>query len=156
MYVKVENAETAFVRGVRFAFASQGALLEKEHFEWRSFPLETSLKTNKVISGWLQGWHRTIEFDTVEYHGDTENFFFIEGECIMPFCDQKDDKADMGTLQLVRILPGMQVEVEAGKCHYVPIPLTDYFRAYVFTPRQESVLLPLEETVQQLTKNHTL
>lgn len=146
--IKVENAEKATVNGVRFAFAEDGMLLAKEHFEWTSFPLETALKTNKVISGLLQGWHQKVEFHTVEYHEDTENFFFFEGECIMPFCDRNGEVPDMDTLQFIRIRPGTQVEVKAGKCHYVPIPLTDTFRAYVFTPQQESVLMPLAERAE--------
>ncbi|MCI8333060.1 MAG: hypothetical protein HFH25_00585 [Lachnospiraceae bacterium] len=148
MVVNVKNAGEIPVKGVRFAPVSKSVLLQKEHFEWTSFPLETGLKTNRVVSGLLKGWHRTVEFDTVEYHEDTENFFFMEGECIMPFCDQKQGEADMDTMQLIRILPGTQVEVQAGKCHYVPIPLTDCFRAYVFTPLQESVLISLKETVK--------
>lgn len=143
----VIHAEDALVKGVRFASVTEGTLLEKEHFQWTSFPLETSLKTNQVISGLLQGWHQKVLFHTVEYHEDTENFFFLEGECIMPFCDRDGDLPDMTTLQLVRIRPGTQVEVSAGKCHYVPIPLTDTFKAYVFTPLQESVLLALSEDV---------
>ncbi len=148
MIIPVKNAGEVWVKGVRFAKGKEGALLAREHFEWTSFPLETALKTNRVVSGLLQGWHRTVEFDTVEYHVDTENFYFLEGECIMPFCDQKNGVPDMDTLQLVRIPAGTQVEVAAGKCHYVPIPLTDTFKAYVFTPLQDSVLLPLPESVR--------
>lgn len=141
-------AGEASVKGVRFASVTEGTLLEKEHFQWTSFPLETSLKTNHVISGLLQGWHQKVRFHTVEYYRDTENFFFLEGECIMPFCDRDGDIPDMETLQLIRIQPGTQVEVSAGKCHYVPIPLGDTFKAYVFTPQQESILLPLAEEVE--------
>jgi hypothetical protein len=147
MKLPIHNIEDVAIRGVRYAPASAGSLLEKEHFTWNSFPLETELKTNKVVSGLLQGWHRVVEFDTVEYHEDTENFFFFEGVSLMLFCDRDGQKPDLSTLQLVRIQPGTQVEVKAGKCHYVPIPETDFFKAYVFTPLQASILLPLGEKV---------
>lgn len=145
MKLQVINAEDAKISGVRFAFPGQEALLCSGHFEWRSFPLETMLRTNKVISGILQGWHRTVEFDTMEYHDDTENFYFAEGTCIMPFGSRMGDSIDLASLQLVQIRPGTQVEVKAGKLHYVPIPLGDTFRACVFTPLQESKLLRLPE-----------
>lgn len=143
----VTNIEETAIRGVRAVNVRTGSLLQKEHFEWLSFPLETTLKRNQVVSGLLRGWHRTVCFDTVEYHEDTENFFFLEGTCIMIFCDRNGEEPDMNSIQLVKIPAGTQVEVEAGKCHYVPIPLTDTFRAYVFTPLQESILIPLKETV---------
>ena len=60
MKVQVINAEDAKISGVRFAFPGEENLLCSGHFEWRSFPLETMLRTNKVISGILQGWHRTL------------------------------------------------------------------------------------------------
>lgn len=147
MLLKIENIEDVQIKGVRVAAPGTGNLLRRGNFEWTSFPLETELKTNKVISGLLQGWHHEIAFDTVEYHEDTENFYFMEGVSLMLFCDRNGDVPDMSTLHLVRIQPGTQVEVVAGKCHYVPIPETDYFKAYVFTPLQESILLPLAETV---------
>ena len=145
MKVHVINAEDAKISGVRFAFPGEENLLCSGHFEWRSFPLETMLRTNKVISGILQGWHRTVEFDTLEYHDDTENFYFTEGTCIMPFGTRVGDSVDPDSLQLVRIRPGTQVEVKAGKLHYVPIPLGDTFRAYVFTPLQESKFVQHQE-----------
>ena len=145
MKVQVINAEDAKISGVRFAFPGEENLLCSGHFEWRSFPLETMLRTNKVISGILQGWHRTVEFDTLEYHDDTENFYFTEGTCIMPFGTRVGDSVDPDSLQLVRIRLGTQVEVKEGKLHYVPIPLGDTFRAYVFTPLQESKFVQLPE-----------
>ena len=150
MKIKIINAEDAKVKDVRFALPHSENVLKNGHFEWRSFQLETALYTNKVISGILQGWHRTVEFDTVEYHEDTKNFYFAEGTCIMPFADMADGKVDMDSIQMVRILPGTQVEVKAGKCHYVPIPEGDTFKAYVFTPLQESILLPLDEKINGL------
>ena len=53
MKVQVINAEDAKISGVRFAFPGEENLLCSGHFEWRSFPLETMLRTNKVISGIL-------------------------------------------------------------------------------------------------------
>ena len=84
MKVQVINAEDAKISGVRFAFPGEENLLCSGHFEWRSFPLETMLRTNKVISGILQGWHRTVEFDTLEYHDDTENFYLPKARASCP------------------------------------------------------------------------
>lgn len=148
MEIRIINAEDASISDVRFAFPKSENVLRRGNFEWSSFPLESLLRTNKVISGILKGWHRTVEFDTVEYHMDTENFYFAEGVCIMPFANRIGDAVDIGSLQLVRIQPGTQVEVKAGKCHYVPIPEGDTFRAFVFTPRQDSILLSLDDTVR--------
>lgn len=136
------------ISGVRVRKAEDGGLLQKEYFEWKSFPLETEFKQEQIISGLLKGWHRTIAFREVEYHKDAENFFFFQGECIMIFCDKTlSNEIDMESIQLVRIPAGTQVEVAAEKCHYVPIPLTDVFQAFVFTPLQEAHLLMLKEEI---------
>jgi len=148
MLLHVKEIEEAAPVGVRFAAMGESQVLKKEHFEWTSFPLETALKTNQVVSGLLQGWHRTLRFDTVEYHGDAENFFFLEGECVMLFCERREEQPLLDTACLVHIRPGTQVEVKAGICHYVPIALTDTFKAYVFTPLQDSILLSLPEPIE--------
>ena len=147
MIKKIKNIFETEISGVRVEKAENGELLKKEHFEWTSFPLKTKFKQNQVISGVLKGWHRVIAFTQVEYHDDAENFLFFQGDSIMIFCDKKNNKVDMNSVQLVRIPEGTQIEVAAGKCHYVPIPLTDTFKAFVFTPLQEAFILPLQEEV---------
>ena len=147
MKLRIEEIEQVQIRGVRVAKPGTGTVLRRGNFEWVCFPLETQLKTSKVVSGLLQGWHHEVYFDQVEYHEDTENFYFLEGTVLMLFCDQQMERPDMSTLRLVRIRPGTQIEVEAGKCHYVPIPETDIFKAYVFTPIQPSVMLKLSEPI---------
>lgn len=144
---KIVSIFDAEIPGVRVEKKEDGALLQKEYFEWMSFPLETNFKQSRIISGLLKGWHRTLSFTEVEYHEDAENFLFFQGESVMIFCDKKDGRPDMNSIRLVRIPEGTQIEVAAGKCHYVPIPLTDTFQAFVFTPLQDAVILPLEETV---------
>ncbi|NLI54054.1 MAG: hypothetical protein GX417_06965 [Clostridiales bacterium] len=147
MKLKIVNIEEADLKDVRVALPNTGSVLRRGNFEWTAFPVETVFKTNRLISGLLEGWHRMIEFDTVEYHDDAENFLFFEGVSLMLFCDREGDRLLPESMQLVRIMPGTQVEVKAGKCHYVPIPETDRFRAYVVTPLQESILIPLAESV---------
>lgn len=147
MKLKIVNIEEAALKDVRVALPGTGSVLKRDNFEWTAFPLETTFRTNRLISGLLEGWHRTIVFDTVEYHEDTENFLFLEGVSLMLFCDREGDRLLPESMKLVRIKPGTQVEVKAGKCHYVPIPETDRFRAYVVTPLQESILIPLAEPV---------
>lgn len=147
MKLKIVNVEEAVLKDVRIALPNTGSVLKKGNFEWTAFPLETAFETNRLISGLLEGWHRTLAFDTVEYHADAENFFFFEGVSLMLFCDRDGDRLLPESMQLVRILPGTQIEVKAGKCHYVPVPETDRFRAYVVTPLQESILISLSEPV---------
>ncbi len=147
MKLRIEEIGQVSIPGVRVALPGTGSLLRRGNFEWTCFPLETRLKGNRVVSGLLEGWHHELRFDQVEYHEDTENFYFMEGVCLMLFCDRKDGEVDASSLRLTRIHPGTQVEVEGGKCHYVPIPETDFFKAYVFTPLQPSILLNLPEPV---------
>ena len=148
MKLEIQEISDVQMEGVRVALPGTEGVLRKNHFEWISFALETKETTDRIISGLLEGWHHEVKFTEVEYHINPENFYFYEGTCLMLFADKtEEDEIIEGSLKLVRIHPGTQVEVAAGKCHYVPIPETDTFKAFVFTPIHESLMIDLPEEV---------
>ena len=70
---------------------------------------------------YLKVWHHVPSFKEVESHTSAEFFYFVSGVALLPFVDLKDGVADMKTLQIVRIQPGTQLIISAGKGHFVPV-----------------------------------
>jgi oxalate decarboxylase/phosphoglucose isomerase-like protein (cupin superfamily) len=68
----------------------------------------------------LEAWRHTPVFTEVETHCDSEMFYFLFGVALMLFADLKDGQVDLETVQIVRIQPGAQIIIAAGKAHFVP------------------------------------
>ena len=95
----------------------------------------------------LQGWHHTPNFTAIEYHEDAEQFYFTEGTALMLFIDIADGKPAMDTAQIVRIPAGTQLDIAAGKGHFVAVAEGDTFKAIVVSPVQEAPRMDLAEEV---------
>jgi quercetin dioxygenase-like cupin family protein len=48
-------------------------------------------------------------------------FYFVSGVALMLFVDIKDGQVDLDTAQIVRVQPGTQLVIEAGKGHFVAV-----------------------------------
>lgn len=147
MNVKIQDLKDVTISGVHVAFTETCEAYKETYFEWTAFPVVTDFKTNKIMAGVLQGWHHTPNFDQIEYHEDAEQFFFTEGTAIMLFVDIIDGKPAMDTVQIVRIPAGVQLDIAAGKGHFVAVAEGCTFKAIVVSPVQEAPRMDLAEMV---------
>ena len=114
MQVKIQDLKDVTISGVNVAFTDTCEAYKEDFFEWTAFPVVTGFKTGNIMSGLLQGWHHTPNFDKIEYHADAEQFYFTEGTALMLFIDIKDGKPAMDTAQIVRIPAGTQLDIAAA------------------------------------------
>ena len=114
MKVKIQNLKDVAIKGVNVMFTETCETYKEDFFEWTAFPIVTQFKTDKIMSGVLQGWHHTPNFSVIEYHEDAEQFFFTEGTALMLFIDIVDGKPVMDTYQIVRISGVTQLDIAAG------------------------------------------
>ena len=147
MKVKIQDLKDVTIKGVNVAFTEICETYKEDFFEWTAFPVVTQFKTDKIMSGVLQGWHHTPNFSVIEYHEDAEQFFFTEGTALMLFIDIVDGKPAMDTAQIVRIPAGTQLDIAAGKGHFVAVAEGCTFKAIVVSPVQEAPRMDLAETV---------
>ena len=147
MKVKIQDLKDVTIKGVNVAFTDTCEAYKEDFFEWTAFPVVTQFKTDKIMSGVLQGWHHTPNFSVIEYHVDAEQFYFFEGTALMLFIDIVDGKPAMDTAQIVRIPAGTQLDIAAGKGHFVAVAEGCTFKAVVVSPVQEAPRMDLTETV---------
>lgn len=147
MKVKIQDLKDTAVKGVNAVFTETCEAYKEDFFEWTAFPVVTQFKTDKIMSGLLQGWHHTPNFSVIEYHEDAEQFLFTEGTALMLFIDIVDGKPAMDTAQIVRIPAGTQLDIAAGKGHFVAVAEDCTFKAIVISPVQEAPRMELAEMV---------
>lgn len=147
MEICIKDLKDVVVNGVRFSFKESHGIYKESFFEWTGFPLVSNFKTNNIMTGLLQGWHHTPEFDSIEYHEDKELFYFFEGTALMIFVDINNGVPVMETVQIVRIPAGTELEITQGKGHFVPVAEDEKFSAIVVSPVQDAPRLRLVEKV---------
>ena len=147
MKVKIQDLKDVAIKGVNVAFTEICETYKEDFFEWTAFPVVTQFKTDKIMSGVLQGWHHTPNFSVIEYHEDAEQLFFTEGTALMLFIDIVDGKPAMDTAQIVRIPAGTQLDIAAGKGHFVAVAEGCTFKAVVVSPVQAAPRMDLAEMV---------
>ncbi len=147
MQVKIQDLKDVTISGVNVAFTDTCEAYKEDFFEWTAFPVVTGFKTGNIMSGLLQGWHHTPNFDKIEYHADAEQFYFTEGTALMLFIDIKDGKPAMDTAQIVRIPAGTQLDIAAGKGHFVAVAEGCTFKAVVVSPVQDAPRMDLPEMI---------
>ena len=147
MKVKIQDLKNVTIKGVNVAFTETCKPYKEDFFEWTAFPIVTKFKTDKIMSGVLQGWHHTPNFSQIEYHEDAEQFFFTEGPALMLVIDIENGKPVMNTAQIVRIPAGTQLDIAAGKGHFVAVAEGCTFKAIVVSPVQEAPRIDLDEMI---------
>lgn len=150
MDINIQNLSEMKITGVNYCLEKECKPYKETYFDWVAYPMVNDMKTSEVVCGLLTAWHHVPEFTQVEFHEGEETFFFVEGECIMIFCDLENGKPVMESIQIARIQPGTELHVEAGKAHFVPIPVGDRLRAIVVAPNQEAPRVLLPELVRGL------
>jgi len=135
------------VQGVFVALPGDEAYKES-YFEWTASALVTEFKTSNISGGTLKAWKSVPLFTQVETHIDAEMFYFLGGEAIMPFADIKNGVPDMDSVEIVRIKPGTQIIITAGKAHFVPVAEGDTpVYIVVVAPKMDAPRIPLKEAV---------
>ena len=149
MEIKITDIAETTIAGVRVSQPQEyrKGLYSEDYFTWAGMPLVSAFKTNQIMMGVLEGWHHTPNFSKIEYHEDKESFYFMSGVALMYFVDIRDGKPVMETSQIVRIPAGVELEIEAGKGHFVAVAESDSFSALVTSPVQDAPRIELPETV---------
>ena len=147
MKIKIQNLKDMQISGVKYCMKEECEPYRETYFDWTAYPMITDMGTRNLVAGFLRAWHHQPRFTQVETHEGMELFYFVEGSCIMLFCDVKDGKAVMESAQLARIDAGTELTIEPGKAHFVPVGITDSFTAVVVSPRQEAPRIDLPEEI---------
>lgn len=149
MKVPVIDSRIAEVNGVRFCHLDDCAVYREDYFTCTPLSLHSVFQSREdIVCGVLEGWHHVPRFSILETHRDAETFFFTDGVALMPFCDITDGKPDISTAQIVRIAAGTQVEIAAGKTHFVAVAEGDYFCTIVYCPDQLADRILLDEAIE--------
>ena len=145
--IRIKDLLPKTVQGVSVALPSDEAYRES-YFEWTASELVTGFKTSDISGGTLKTWKNVPLFTQVETHLDAEMFYFLGGTAIMVFADVKDGQPDMDSIEIVRVKPGTQIIIEAGKAHFVPVAEGDMpVYIIVVAPKMDAPRIPLEEAV---------
>ncbi len=148
MKIAIEDLKPGVVSGLKVQMPGVIKPFDGGYFKWYPSDIIASFKTADVSGGVLETFKKEIEYTQVEHHVDGETFYFISGECVMLFCDLENGAVAEDSIRLVRIQPGTQIEIPAGKAHYAPIPTKDEMtQVIVVCPKLESPLVQLQEPV---------
>jgi oxalate decarboxylase/phosphoglucose isomerase-like protein (cupin superfamily) len=146
--VKITDLKPGVVKGVEVLMPLEAAAYQETYFEWTASPLTVKFQKKEVSGGILQAWHHTPVFTEVETHCDQEMFYFMAGVALMLFVEVQDGQADLATAQVVRIQPGTQIIIAAGKAHFVPVAEgSEPVSAVVVSPKMDAPRIVLAETV---------
>ena len=147
--VKIQDLKLGVVNGININIPLGSDVYKETYFEWAANPLIARMLSNDISGGLLRSWHQVPIFNEVEYHVEAEMFYFISGIALMLFADLKNGKPDMKTVQIVRIQPGTQIVIPAGKAHFVPVAEnTEPVNIIVVSPKVDAPRVSLETQVQ--------
>ncbi|MCL2057795.1 MAG: cupin domain-containing protein [Oscillospiraceae bacterium] len=146
---KVQDINPGSVKGVTVNFICEADAYKENWFEWNASRLTATFGKNNIAGGVLRAWKHVPIFSEMEYHEDTEVFYFISGTAIMPFADIVNGEIDMNSIQVVRICPGTQIAINANKAHFVAVAETgEPVEIVVVAPVMEAPRISLTETVK--------
>jgi oxalate decarboxylase/phosphoglucose isomerase-like protein (cupin superfamily) len=147
--IKIQDLEPGLVDGVEVQMPSEAELYREAYFEWMASPLVAHFKTYDISGGILKAWHHEPVFREAEAHVDAETFYFVSGVALMLFVDYQDGQPDMETAQIVRIQPGTQIVISAGKGHFVAVAEGDEpVYMIVIAPKMDAPRVSLPNPVE--------
>jgi oxalate decarboxylase/phosphoglucose isomerase-like protein (cupin superfamily) len=142
--IRIEDLRPGLVAGIDVQMPQAAETYRERYFEWTASTLETSFATSDISGGVLKAWHHTPIFREAEIHADAEVFTFLQGVALMLFIDYAEGRPDPETAQIVRIQPGTQIVIPAGKGHFVPVAEGDEpVEIIVVAPRMDAPRQPL-------------
>jgi mannose-6-phosphate isomerase-like protein (cupin superfamily) len=146
--ISIQDLTPDLVSGIQVQLPGTEAIEEELYFKWAPSTLVTQFDTNFVSGGILTSSKADPIFYEIESHLDAEMFYFMSGTAIMIFIDLLDQKPLMDTAQIVRIQPGTQLIIPAGKAHFVPVPEgDDALEIIVVAPKMGDIKVDLPESV---------
>lgn len=147
--MRIEDLKPGLVKGIEVQMPTKTAGYKETYFEWTASSLVAKFNSTEVSGGILQAWHHVPVFDQVETHIDAEMFYFISGVALMLFADLKEGNPNPDTTQIVRIQPGTQIVVSAGKGHFVAVAEgSEPVFAVVMSPKMDAPRVSLLEPVE--------
>jgi hypothetical protein len=147
--IKIQNLRPGLVKGIEVFIPDKSFGYQETYFKWAASPLVVNFQKAEVSGGILEAWRHTPVFTEAETHCDNEMFYFLSGVALMLFADLKDGQADLETAQIVRIQPGTQIILTAGKAHFVPVAEnSEHVVAVVVSPKMGAPRVPLSEPVE--------
>lgn len=145
---KITDLRTGMVSNVDVCFPQEAETHEERYFEWTASGVTASFQTGRVSGGILRAFHHTPVFDEVETHVDSEMFYFLHGTALMLFLDMIDGEPDLNSAQIVRIKPGTQIVIHAGKAHFPAVAEKDEpVEIVVVSPEMDAPRKKLPEAV---------
>lgn len=147
--IKIEDLRNGLIRGVEIHLPESDETYREGYFEWTATSLAGTMATNEISGGVLRAWHHQPVFHEMETHQDTEMFYFITGIALMLFIDVVDGQPALETAQIVRINPGTQLSIPAGKGHFVAVAEgSEPVCAVVVAPKMAAPRMRLPESVE--------
>lgn len=147
--IKIQDLVLGLVNGIEVNIPTGSEAYKETYFEWSANPLVARMASNEISGGTLRAWHHLPVFKEVETHVEAEMFYFVSGIALMLFADIRNGQPDMGTVQIVRVQPGTQIVIPAGKAHFVPVAeSTEPVNIIVVSPKVDAPRLSLEISVQ--------
>ena len=119
--IKIRDLKPGLVDGIEVQMPLEAEVYREAYFEWMASSLVAHFGTNEISGGILKAWHHEPIFREAEAHVDAETFYFVSGVALMLFVDYRNGQPDLETAQIVRIQPGTQLVISAGKGHFVAV-----------------------------------
>jgi mannose-6-phosphate isomerase-like protein (cupin superfamily) len=147
--VVIQDLRPGLVKGVAVQLPPVQPGYRETYFEWTPSSLTAQFKNAGVSGGVLRAWKHTPVFREIETHVDAEMFYFSSGVALMLFIDVKEDgQTDLDTAEIVRVRPGTQLVIAAGKGHFVAVAESDEpVEMIVVSPKMDAPRTSLPETV---------
>ena len=147
--ISIQDLKPGLVKGIEVQMPVQVAGHKENYFEWTASSLIAKFQSAEISGGVLQTWHHVPVFNEIETHTDAEMFYFVSGIALMLFVDIKDGQPGMGSAQMVRIQPGTQLIIAAGKGHFVAVAESkEPVYAVIVSPKMDAPRISLKETVE--------
>jgi hypothetical protein len=147
--VVIQDLKPDLVKGVAVQLPPAQPGYRETYFEWAPSSLTAQFKSTEVSGGVLRAWRHTPVFREIETHVDAEMFYFVSGLALMLFVDVKDGQADLDTAQIVRVRPGTQLVLTAGKGHFIAVAESEEpVEMVVVSPKMAAPRMVLVEAVE--------
>lgn len=117
----IVEIEDCCLAGITFARNELDQLYQETYFNWQPMALCGQFADGNVSGGYIETHYHLPVYHEMEYHIDTEIFYFVSGDVIMPFCALKDGEPDMETICFVHIPEKTQLIIAKGTAHFVPV-----------------------------------
>jgi mannose-6-phosphate isomerase-like protein (cupin superfamily) len=119
--IPIQDLEPGLVGDIKAQMPGAVAPYKDTYFEWIGSSLICKFRTPEISGGILKTWHHVPIFSEIETHIDAEMFYFVSGVAIMLFMDVDGGQPNLDSAQIVRIQPGTQIVIPAGKGHFVAV-----------------------------------